>query len=323
MTLDRPKVRAITFGLNRSLVGILTDPPRSVSAIDSPAVLLLNSGLLHRVGAARLHVRLARRLASAGFRVLRFDFSGIGDSQPASGPESFEKMAVREVQAGMDLLAERRRASKFILMGLCSGADVGFHTACQDARVLGVIQLDAWAYRTPGYYIRHYLSRLGNLGAWRAALRRRFKIGYSGEAGGLLPVGEGATVELSPYTREFPPREDIARDLESLIGRGVRLLNIFSGGQDDFFNHRDQYRRSFSDVDFCGLVDVEYLGDADHVFSGLGHQEFVLDRTDQWMKHWLPEVSKGHASMSSNLPGVDENRPSQPRPERDLQAKSS
>ena len=72
--------RAVRFGKTAKLVGIVAEPnPTEQSGTDKPAVLMLNSGILHRVGACRLHVKLARSLASEGHTVLRFDFSGIGD----------------------------------------------------------------------------------------------------------------------------------------------------------------------------------------------------------------------------------------------------
>ena len=70
------------FGDRKSLVGIVTLPERPDHGQDLPAIILLNAGLAHRVGPQRLYVKMARHMASQGFAVLRFDFSGIGDSEP-------------------------------------------------------------------------------------------------------------------------------------------------------------------------------------------------------------------------------------------------
>src|SRR5215471_10633060 len=69
---------AVLFGAQRSLVGIVSHPADFDPA--RPAVLLLNAGLMHRAGPYGVYVKLARQLASLGFLVLRFDFSGVGDS---------------------------------------------------------------------------------------------------------------------------------------------------------------------------------------------------------------------------------------------------
>ncbi len=78
------KEHALLLGKDRSLVGILTEngdadfPGKN----ELTGVLLLNAGLIHHIGPSRIYVKIARMLASMGFIVLRFDFSGIGDSGP-------------------------------------------------------------------------------------------------------------------------------------------------------------------------------------------------------------------------------------------------
>ena len=57
--------RAIAFGPEQSLLGVLSLPPDQVSA--PPAVILLNAGLLHRVGPNRLYVDIARRVGDLGY----------------------------------------------------------------------------------------------------------------------------------------------------------------------------------------------------------------------------------------------------------------
>ena len=76
--------RALTFG-PANLVGILTQPDPDVAVPDAPAVVILNSGILHRAGASRMYVQVARTLAEEGMTSLRFDFSGIGDSEVRRG----------------------------------------------------------------------------------------------------------------------------------------------------------------------------------------------------------------------------------------------
>lgn len=101
------KEKALLFGKTRSLVGVLTDPEHAESAAKRPGVIILNSGLLPKIGPNRLHVKIARRLAAAGFVAMRFDFSGIGDSLPRKDGMSFARSAIVETQEAMDLLATR------------------------------------------------------------------------------------------------------------------------------------------------------------------------------------------------------------------------
>ena len=63
---------AFLFGETKSLLGITTEPAAGAGDSSHPAVVLLNAGLVHRIGPNRLYVNTARRLADAGFTVLRF-----------------------------------------------------------------------------------------------------------------------------------------------------------------------------------------------------------------------------------------------------------
>src|ERR1700761_3289628 len=71
--------QVVRLGKHRSLVGIMA---RTAVPGERITVVILNTGIAHRVGHHRMFVTLARLLAREGFSVLRFDFSGIGDSEP-------------------------------------------------------------------------------------------------------------------------------------------------------------------------------------------------------------------------------------------------
>src|SRR5207245_9671853 len=133
---------AVVFGETKSLVGILTDPPMRNGSRPKPAVILLNPGIVHRVAPGRIYVRMARALAAMGFVVLRFDFSGIGDSAVRHDNLPFDKSAVRETQAAMHFLEATRGISRFILLGGCSGARISLQTACCDTRVVGTFLIN-------------------------------------------------------------------------------------------------------------------------------------------------------------------------------------
>lgn len=271
--------RAVRLGKTASLIGVLAEPRRGTDAA-RPGVIFLNSGILHHVGACRLHVRLARRLADAGFSSLRFDLSGIGDSEARKDSLTFEQSAALEVQEVMDYLTTTKGVREFILIGLCSGADMGFNVSQADKRVIGLVQLDAYAYRTPGYYLRYYAPRLLSVQVWTSFIKRKLGL-TSGYSKGPEP---GADYVRPEYRRRFPPQTQVAAGLRTLTQRGVDLLYLFSGGQPDHYNHRGQYVRSFRDVDFGGRIQVEYYGDADHLFSGMEHQRLVDDVITAWVE---------------------------------------
>ena len=73
------------FGTDGHLFGILTTPDEEVRVEGAPIALILNAGIVHRIGPFRLNVDIARQLAELGFSTLRMDLSGLGDSGPRTG----------------------------------------------------------------------------------------------------------------------------------------------------------------------------------------------------------------------------------------------
>jgi pimeloyl-ACP methyl ester carboxylesterase len=275
--------QAIQFGKSAVLSGILADPDSANAESGRPAFILLNSGILHRVGSCRLHVRLARALARRGFTSLRFDFSGVGDSETRRDSLSFEDACRAEVREAMDYVAAARGTRNFILMGLCSGADMAHLTAVEDERVVGLMFIDPWAYRTRRYWFQHYAQRVLKAHVWKNWARIRVRR-MLGEISARRPAqsNELVTYDVPKYVREFPPREQVARDLAAFMKRGIHVLAVFTAGMVDHYNHQSQYRRSFPEVDFRDRLQVEFMPTSDHIITNLKHQEFVVNRVVEW-----------------------------------------
>ena len=103
------------------LFGIVTE---GAGTPQSPTIVLVNEGNTHHIGQSRVWVDLARQLGGAGFRVLRFDLSGNGDS--GTRPDQPAHVA-RAPEAGDDVTEAVRAISPedptdVVLIGFCSGA---------------------------------------------------------------------------------------------------------------------------------------------------------------------------------------------------------
>ena len=95
--------QAVMIGARKTLVGIVTQPV-DYEPEDRPVFVILNSGIIHRVGHHRMYVTLARTLAKVGFQVLRFDLSGIGDSKRREDGLSLLDGALADVREVVDWL---------------------------------------------------------------------------------------------------------------------------------------------------------------------------------------------------------------------------
>lgn len=315
--------RVLLVGDEPAMVGVLTEPESSPDAPPDgesrPAVILLNAGHVHRVGPNRINVKMARGLAEVGVPTLRIDLSGLGDSGSRQDDLPFEEGQVRDTLEAMDTLADRLGTRSFVLGGLCSGADVSFRAAVRDERVVGLLSLDGYAYRTVGYYLRHYGRRLFRPGPWKRFLKRNVPVPGGGDADGGDEIGpddggaspgvvpaaearaadgdpEGASGEPSlddPYEREFPPREQVCRELQRLVDRGVEMLFIYTAGQEKYFNGAAQFGEMFSSVDFGARARVEYFEASDHTFTLARNQRRLLRTVRDWGE-----------SVAWNEPGV-------------------
>lgn len=278
--------RIVKFGGTTPLVGVLTEPG-TAGGHDRPWVILLNSGILHHVGVNRLHVQLARRLSAAGYGSLRFDFSGLGDSEARRDNLSFEQSAPLETREAIDYLARTQGTQRVVLMGLCSGADVAHLVAVEDPRVMGLGLLDPWAYRTRGYWLHYYGSRLINPRRYTNWVHIRWERIRAMLSRTATPDERDPEMYEAPsYLRVFPPRERISAELQRILARGVELFFIFSGGLEQY-NHRGQYASAFPEVAFGQRLREEHVPDATHVFSAVAHQEFVVRELTKWVAETL------------------------------------
>ncbi len=270
---------ALLFGEGRSLVGIITDPPAQAACEDAPAVVLLNQGMIHRVGPNRLYVKIARRLADAGFVVLRFDFSGIGDSPPSADNLPFKGRSVTETRGAMDCLAERRGCKRFILMGICSGAVGSFNTACNDSRVVGAVQIN------PQFYNRELSSyveaRRGRY--WRSVLRspRRWLRPLTGKANYRM-LWMRLRGLFVPSSRASSAAEGVGEEYRLLTEKGVSLLLIYSS-RDWGLEYFDLIRGTVVDeLIASGKLRVETIRNTDHSFIPLDSQDELFGVIESW-----------------------------------------
>jgi len=300
-----PVVFANSEGLK--LFGIVHHPasgkPRPIP------IILLSPGIKSRVAPHRLYVKLARRLAVMGFRVLRFDFSGLGDSEglvnEATAAEFYGTVQlgryVSDTRAAMDWMEREFHASRFILGGLCGGAVTGLLAGANDGRVDSLIglglpvildsdQVDHTKYLTTGeldQWRKGYLSKLFDVRSWLRVFtfRSNFRVILKVLLGSVRPNAKRPLPDRAPgpqQSENLNPLLPLA--VETLVSTRPILLifseadRLYSIYQERFAQPRQASLRQHQDK-----FEIHVVKDANHVFSLPEWEEGMFGHVASWL----------------------------------------
>lgn len=289
-----PREQTLLLGARKALVGVITQPAAAPSAQadtppggERPTVVMLNSGIIHRVGANRMNVSLARRLAQAGFTVVRFDLSGIGDSDPRNDGLSPIEAVLADIREVLDALQASRGATRFILLGLCSGADHAVVYAPGDPRVVGIVQLDPTIPRTRRYWLKLYGRRVLRPRLWWRMLGGRYHVwrGLWQAARRRLQPAPRPPADPSG-SRRPPTREEAFAYLEGAYRQAVladvQFFSVFTPDLPRQHNYREQILDAFPSVPFGAQLRLEFHAEADHTFAAPACRERVISAIVEW-----------------------------------------
>jgi pimeloyl-ACP methyl ester carboxylesterase len=272
------KESAHIFGSQVPILGILTEPSSDFSNDDRPVVILVNAGLLSRIGPFRLHVILARELTKIGFSTLRLDLSGIGDSGRHRDNRPRVDQHLNDIRDAIDYVEKERGTSKFIVMGVCTGADNAHRAMCEEERVVGAVCIDGYSYPTLRYYMNHYLPKIMNRSSWANLLKRI--LGVFGTSG-TTKIESEPEDELD-YRWKLPPKEETAKDYQRFINRGAKLMCVYTAGWR--CNYEGQLADAFKSLNFDDSISVAYLPNATHIFKVEEDRNSLLEVVQPWLE---------------------------------------
>lgn len=260
---------ACQFGDQQHLVGVMTKPENV--DINKPTFIFINAGLLSKIGPHRLYVLMARSLAKLGFMTLRFDLSGIGDSADIGlQDKTLEQRKIADIQSAMDYIAEIEGCKKFVLSGLCSGAEDSFRSAVEDSRVSGLYLIDANAYETKKSKIRFNLTR---------PLRKTLKL-----LGWYTKKDKTNSEVISSVDIDFLealPREESESKLKQLLSRQVKIKYVFTGGVYHNYNYKNQIYDMY-DIEKTDLIEVEMYPNMGHLPLLVSDKVALIDSITGW-----------------------------------------
>lgn len=236
-------------------------------------VIILNSGILHRVGPYRLHVHLGRQLASDGCISLRLDQSGKGDSEVRTDAGRAET-ARMDLHVAADYLRNTYRCERFVVIGLCSGADDILNYATDIPNLVGVVMLDGYAHRNLSYYTHRFLPKIFRLSS---LLRRTRKNGtITGER-----VGEDMGVNI----REWDNNETMVSRYVALDKAGVHNLSVFTSDSSDYYYYEGQLNDIVrASGHTCEHLDERLTVKAKHLYPIAEQRQELIAQIRGWLK---------------------------------------
>ena len=272
--------RPIRFGPNGMLFGVVTEPPGDPA--QPRAVVFVNAGADSHVCVGRIYVTLARHWARRGYVVVRMDLAGIGDSDNRPGRpdnEVYPPTAIEDIRAAIDLLRSHYRVCDVTLAGLCSGAYHALRAA------VAALPLNRIFLVNPQIFFWHegadladiqlvevisagrtYGDRVRSAEYWRKLLTGRVNVGYI-----LRVYLHRLTLWLTTSCRalarslHFRLANDLARELEEIVARGVHITIVFARGEPGIELLRLQSGSTVDRLrDRCRL---HIIDGADHTFS--------------------------------------------------------
>ncbi|KAA3628663.1 MAG: hypothetical protein DWQ09_07435 [Proteobacteria bacterium] len=306
---------------NEKLVGILESP---IAPRKDAVVLLLSPGIKMRVGPNQLYHTLSRIFTDQGFCVLRFDFSGLGDS----GGEIHEQRVLKiynaiqdgcyvdDTVAAIDWIESRLHCSRIIAAGLCGGAITGLLTAVEDRRIEGLVSLgmpvsfeggeqDYWRFVTDAELKgleKRYFGNLRRFNSWirfltfRSDYRIIFKMlyHYLREITGPkpLPKHEPAREKPSNVNPKFLPA------FQHMASQRHPILLIF-GGQDRWtFEFTEKFQEPNREVlsQYADVYNVVVVPHANHILSSPAARGKLIKTIGTWTRKQYARKILGEAS---------------------------
>ena len=285
--------------------GIISEATNFARCKVRPTIIITNTGANHRVGNHRLCVTMARNWALRGFRVIRFDRPGMGDSVAPIGVgenEIYSSSGLQSLISLMDYLSVHFNYDQFILAGLCSGGYFSYQAALSDKRVVGLLMINPltyqWRdgdtvlvphrqiYKSTGFYIRSSTQKE----TWLRLIRGQ--INWRGIAGAISTRLTQSTIAMwnkfiSWCLQHDAKLSEVGRNFMSLESRGTDIFLIFDsaeGGIDLMEEHLGKRarlmvkRKNFR---------IEFVDQADHTFTPIWSQSHLCDLVgDHWVKRF-------------------------------------
>ncbi|MGA4719881.1 alpha/beta hydrolase [Fictibacillus nanhaiensis] len=221
-----------------------------------PLIIICHGFTSTRIGVDRLFVKTAQALVKLGFAVLRFDYSGCGESEGEYGDNEFACFIDQTKEAisfGSKLTNIDKHA--ITLIGHSLGGAVAVCTAADDERISNVI---TW-------------SAVGNPFADIKEI-----VGYNGEHPVIDHLGYAITEEFLLSLQAYSPLEAIKKF------RGRALFIHGTGDPVISSDYCSDYYKESKKI--TGVTtSMELIEGANHTYSSIKHFDQLISSTSEWL----------------------------------------
>ena len=241
-----PITEVVTKFTSRGLVGIVGGPVGAADATRA-TVVFANPGSETHVGPGRAWVEYTRRLNRAGFRTIRLDSRGWGESPddgraPARPYDAHMAADLTEVVADI----ETRGWGPVVLAGLCAGAWMALDVA-RSTPLGGVIAFNPQLYWQPGDIVE-------------ANIHTETHVRREGERQRIKRLGH---YRVWSVLDALGARNAAARTLDDIVARNTPTLLVFSPGDDGLEYLEDRLGRRLArwrrgSIEVAGLASIDH-----------------------------------------------------------------
>lgn len=288
----------VRFGPGGRLFGVVCEPDDRPS---HSSIVFVNAGRDYHIGWARVTVAQARAFAAQGIASLRFDTSGIGDSQAdENGPDEvlYSDEQIADVSFAIDLM-ERRGYRDPILIGRCSGAYAAFNAAVADERVRQLVMVNnerfVWdpdesveeAIRYAHRSVSDFGATLKRKDGLRRLLTGQLRVGPAGRYL-LFRLLKQMSIRLAPWlgrlTKHGRLRRECHRRFGVLAARKVEVALIYAEGDVGLAEFQTYFGKTGDGIAAYPHVSFSTIARADHNFTHLGAARRLRDRLLETVK---------------------------------------
>ena len=177
--------------------------------------------------------------------------------------------AVDDLGQAVEALLARGPGTRFVILGLCSGASDAHQYARRDPRIAGAVFIDGYTYQTARFRRLRWRRRLLQPGRLLQRLRQWR----------TAPVAKPPGIEVDLF--RSPPLAQAAADYQVMLARGMRLAFLFTGDVQYSYLYADQLYDAFPELRH--RVALHYLPHTDHTLTRRSAREELIALLKDWL----------------------------------------